>query len=441
MGVSAAVEAQLDAAAEPVGRRVMRAVAVLALVGALQSTCTYAVQPELPVYLERRGASPSLVGLVIGSAFVAALLVQYPAGRLVDSLGHRRMLLGAALIFALGTAGYLLTPTPLADLGWRAVQGAASATTLVASLSYVAATLPDRMRGRGFSAVTASTISGIAFGPLLGGAFGLARFHGLWELTTGLAAAAVLLLALARLPDPAASPADAQASPPKPTPYPRAHAAGRPRWNRFGGGSSPQLRPGGSRPNRSRSALRSRPGAAVLLTAAAGGLLGGVYESCWTLLLVARHAGPGAITLSWSLFAAPFLLAAPLGGWLVDRADRRHLMLLALLVGSVFAFSYSVVRPVGWLLALGVFEGVATALAGPAAEAVLSRLAAPESLGRELGGLVTAQTAAQAVGSLSGGVLFAAALPLPFVAAGLFGLVAAWLVSVLLPARPARGHQ
>lgn len=159
--------------------------------------------------------------------------------------------------------------------------------------------------------------------------------------------------------------------------------------------------------NPSRSALRSRSRLAVLIVAAGGGLLIGVHESCWTLLLVARHAGAGQITLSWSLFAVPYLLAAPLGGLLVDRTDRRRLMIFSLLVAAVFAFSYTVVRPVGWLLILGVMEGVATALAGPAAQAVLSRIAAPDALGRELGALASAETAAQAVGSLAGGVLFA----------------------------------
>ncbi|HEX4081431.1 MAG TPA: MFS transporter, partial [Acidimicrobiales bacterium] len=42
------------------------------------------VLPLLPEYLRGRGGSDAVVGLVMGAYFVAALLCQYPAGRLAD---------------------------------------------------------------------------------------------------------------------------------------------------------------------------------------------------------------------------------------------------------------------------------------------------------------------------------------------------------------------
>lgn len=53
-----------------------------------------AILPLLPEYLRHGGASDAVVGLVMAAYFVAALVSQYPAGRLADRVGRRRVLLG-----------------------------------------------------------------------------------------------------------------------------------------------------------------------------------------------------------------------------------------------------------------------------------------------------------------------------------------------------------
>jgi DHA1 family multidrug resistance protein-like MFS transporter len=70
----------------------------------------------------------------------------------------------------------------------------------------------------------------------------------------------------------------------------------------------------------------TRPLVGSLFAAAALGLVIGVYESCWTLLLESHHAHDWQIGLSWTLFAVPFVAMARPGGWLADHLDRRWLV-------------------------------------------------------------------------------------------------------------------
>ena len=67
--------------------------------------------------------------------------------------------------------------------------------------------------------------------------------------------------------------------------------------------------------------------AGALVAAAASGLTTGVYDICWTLLLVSRGAAGWQIGVSWTLFAVPFVVAARPSGWLADHMDRRFLVL------------------------------------------------------------------------------------------------------------------
>jgi DHA1 family multidrug resistance protein-like MFS transporter len=168
----------------------------------------------------------------------------------------------------------------------------------------------------------------------------------------------------------------------------------------------------------------------ALIAAGAFGLIIGVYESCWTLLLEYRDAKSWQIGLSWTLFAVPFVVMSRPAGWLADHFDRRHLAVGGTAVSIGFCALYPFLHHVGLLLALGSVEAVGTAVALPATQSLLAQSSRLEELGRVQGLFSTSETGAIAVSALVAGVLFGKAPWAPFVA----GAVAAGTLIAFLPA-------
>ncbi len=155
----------------------------------------------------------------------------------------------------------------------------------------------------------------------------------------------------------------------------------------------------------------------AVMAAAAFGLTIGVYESCWTLLLELRHAEDWEIGLSWTLFAVPFVVMARPGGWLADHLDRRRLAVGSLSVSIVLCALYPFLHSLFWLLVLGSLEALATAIALPAAQSMLTQYSASTETGRVQGLFSTAETGSIAVAAAAGGALFGLTAWAPFVAA------------------------
>ena len=101
----------------------------------------------------------------------------------------------------------------------------------------------------------------------------------------------------------------------------------------------------------------SRSTAGALICGATLGLTSGVYDICWTLLLLARGASGLEIGISWTLFAVPFVLAAKPSGWLADHMDRRALVLVGIGAVPDLCASYPFIHNVPALVLLGGVRG------------------------------------------------------------------------------------
>lgn len=377
-----------------------------------------AILPLLPEYLRHGGASDAVVGLVMAAYFVAALVSQYPAGRLADRVGRRRVLLGGIGCYAAGSAAFLAPFGPVTDIAFRALQGVGAGAAEVAALAMVSGAVPLERRGRAFGSIYAGQLGGMAIGPLVGSVVGLGAMHATF---VGAALAALV----AGVPVVASAAIGAHGAPDR-----GADVAGLVRWPATGaaGQGGPVVR------RWARAAgWRGLPPAAAgaLVAAAAFGLVIGVYESCWTLLLVQRHARPWQIGLSWTLFALPFAAMSGPGGWLADHADRRWLVVGSLTSSIGFCTLYPFLHQVVLLLALGPVEALGSAIALPSAQSLLTQGARPAELGAVQGLFSTSQTGAIAVAAAAGGTLFGLAAWAPFVAgAGCAALVTASLPTV-----------
>ena len=166
----------------------------------------------------------------------------------------------------------------------------------------------------------------------------------------------------------------------------------------------------------------------ALIAASASGLIIGVYEACWTLLMHAHHATSLQIRLSWTFFGLPWIVLARVGGWLADHADRRFVALGGMVNGALFLALYPHIHNNDVMLALGSLESIGAALSVPSVSSLLSQGAASRELGRRQGLYATSNTAALSVAAATSGFLFTLNEALPF------SVVAATSVALALTA-------
>jgi DHA1 family multidrug resistance protein-like MFS transporter len=328
--------------------------------------------PLLPLYLEAHGGTPRQVGIIMASFFAAGLATQYVAGRQVDRSGRRRVLVSGLIAYAVASVAFVL---PLSALWYtiaRAFQGAGAGAIEVASLSTVSALVPEVERGRAISRIYAAQLTGIAAGPVVGALVPLDKLG--WAFVAA-AAASVIAAIIALRSDLGERTIQREVMEP---------------------------------------VRRSDQFYGAVVGAVAVGLCVGVYESCWSLLMKNHHASTLQIRLSWTLFALPFALLAPVGGWLADHANRRVISQLGMFNAAFFLFLYPNVHNNVALLLLAPLESIGASLSLPSTSSLLTQGARPREMGRRQGVSTTANTAALTLSAAVAGVMFAVNPNLPF---------------------------
>lgn len=328
--------------------------------------------PLLPLFLERHHGTPTTVGLVMSSFFVAGLATQFVVGRLADRFGRRRVLAIGLAAYGIASAAYLFPVSAGYFALARMVQGAGAGAIEVASLSAVAALFPESERGRAMSRIFAAQVLGIALGPLIGAVATVGQLG--WAfLAAGVASSVASFWALR---------CDLGESDVDPTPLPPMQR-------------SPQIY-------------------GAVVAAVAVGLCVGVYEGCWSLLMHARGASSVDIRLSWTFFCAPWVLLSRAGGWLADHANRKVIAIFGTLSSALFLATYPHLHSVHVLLGTGSLEAIASSLSAPSVSSLLSQGAASREMGRRQGLYTSANTAALACATACAGALFSVDSALPF---------------------------
>ena len=112
-----------------------------------------------------------LVGIGITSYMVPFSLFQLFSGAISDVVyGRRKVIVTGLTLYAVGAVGASLSPTILAFLTFRAIQGTGNALALPVAMALAGDIYPKEVRGRIMGLVAISTTLGAMLGPLFGGA-------------------------------------------------------------------------------------------------------------------------------------------------------------------------------------------------------------------------------------------------------------------------------
>ncbi|MGH7758837.1 MAG: MFS transporter, partial [Candidatus Dormibacteria bacterium] len=351
------------------------------------------ILPILPLFARRIGGSYTEVGVITAIFWAAGLAVRYPVGKLSDRVGRRGLIVGSQVLYAGATAALALSPLPEWVVVLRALQGAAAGAATVLSMAAVADLVPEERRGRAYGTLTGANMGGTIIGPLVGAALFQVSLPATFLISgaSGLLVAAIIFASL-------------------------------PRGRAVHPAALSQVRRARVHPWRDRVVL------GVTVSSIAIGVLIGMYDTVWSLLMHSKHASTFEIGLSVTLFALPFTIGSWPAGWLADRVDNRWLIVLSTVAAGCFACAYPFLPNPYWLIGLGIVEGIFTVAGAPARLAMLSRRVATEQMGEVQGIYGSAQTGAAALAALASGWLFGLAIPLPFVATA----AAMWISALVL---------
>ena len=129
----------------------------------------YETQPLLPLLTRTFHASTFQVGLTITATTVAVALTAPVIGRLADTIGLRRVIVGSAFLLSVATA-LAATSSTLAQLvAWRFVQGVMTPGIFAGTVAYIHDMWPPSHTGRATAAYMTGSIVGGFTGRALAG--------------------------------------------------------------------------------------------------------------------------------------------------------------------------------------------------------------------------------------------------------------------------------
>lgn len=129
----------------------------------------YLLVPVFPLYLiEKYDASKALVGVILSSYTIAALLIRPFAGFVLDMLYRRPLYLAAYVLFVLTFVGYPLAHTIGLFLFFRILHGFTFGFVTTAGNSLIIDIMPASRRGEGLGYFGIANNLAMAVGPMTG---------------------------------------------------------------------------------------------------------------------------------------------------------------------------------------------------------------------------------------------------------------------------------
>ncbi|MFJ7937689.1 MFS transporter [Peribacillus sp. NPDC096622] len=129
----------------------------------------YVLMVTLTIYtMDNFHASQAEAGLASSIFVLGAVLVRPIAGKKIDKIGRRKMLLGSLVLFLIASIGYFLVNSLSLLLIDRLIHGFAFGLATTATGTIAADIIPNERRGEGTGYFAMSTNLAMAFGPFIG---------------------------------------------------------------------------------------------------------------------------------------------------------------------------------------------------------------------------------------------------------------------------------
>ena len=127
------------------------------------------VNVALPTISQELNAGPTDLQWIVSAYTIVFASLQITTGGLGDRLGRKRWFLIGVVIFTVTSAVAAFANTIELLIAARALQGVGAAFIMPLSLSLISDAFPPEERGKALGIWSAVSISGLAFGPIVGG--------------------------------------------------------------------------------------------------------------------------------------------------------------------------------------------------------------------------------------------------------------------------------
>ena len=331
--------------------------------------------PLLPLFAERLGAHPEVIGLIVGISTVTGILFKLPAGTVSDLLGRRRLLFIGLSVFAVAPYFYFGVTQVWQLIVLRAFHGLATAIFAPVAMAVVADLFREG-RGEALSWYSSFSQAGRLSGRMIGGYLLVwAGFEQTFAVCAVIGLVLIILFSNLRLPEdqPASSLTRHESS--------RALVQG--------------LREVGG----DRRVLVTSGMEAILMTAS------GALMAFLPLYGIAVGLHAGEVGLLFGAMGLASILAKPVMGRISDRIGRRPLIVAGQLICAAVMIAIPWTAGFVGLLLLSLLFGFGEAVIGSSTSAMVADRCKEKSLGSAMGVFGTIMDIGHAAGPILTGFL------------------------------------
>lgn len=356
------------------------------------------IMPLRALYGRQLGASSAEIGLMTTSFLLAGFLATPLIGWLADRVGYKNVLWIGLLMHAALMIAYIYVQDPVMLIGLRGLEGIASVSVLPPTRALMNALAPRERQGEALGLLSAAQTAGIMIGPAAGALLASQAGYTLSFLIASIPLVLAAIVTIIFLPNRGKQEKASSSTEPR---------------NKF-------------------SELFSRP---LILTYSLQVILmigNGVVMAIWSLYMLDRGASLPLIGLSYTTFALPIIITAPLSGRLSDRYGRYWLFLSGMLLTGVIFCLYSLPSVTAWpIIFISIAEGIVTSVARSSLDGLLADFIPHDALGKVQANYTAAGLIGNLIGATAAGLLFEYSTGLPFLVEG-FLLLATSLI-LLIP--------